>query len=554
MQKISGRPRCGKLQKIAIAVSGCCFAIGAQAAKIDAGSDWDINLDNSVQYTAGWRAQGMDPKIGNHVAFAQGDYKFKDEGDMVTNRIQDLIEFQGVYKGKMGFRTSAAVWKDFAYNDDANQNPAFGGLMGNAYNGGTYSGHTKKYYLQGGEMLDYFLFLNTDIAETPVHLKVGRLSQYWGNAFFFGFSNIGFSQSPIDFQKGFSQPGTEVKELFMPRKQIAASVDITPELSVAAQWFFEFRGNRYPESATYLGFFDPLFDGPNSWAGMPNDGMIRPKDNNKNFGVKVAWSPSWANADMGFYYRQFDEVDPWLTLLTPAGHLQGRYAEGTKLFGFSLEKSFGLASMGLEINHRRNTALNSAPLQVTDEGARGNLSNVILNTFVQLGSNPIWDTGIFLAEFSYTRLHSVTKNASLYNGVGTANCVNPTTGGAGSWRDGCSTKNQLAFAMLFEPQWLQVFPSIDISTPISLTTGLTGNAAYRAGAFYAEGSQIYSVGVKATYQSKTSLTLQYNGYHWRTGDTANNAFGLPAYNGFGGNGAVSLNDRAWLQLTLKTSF
>ncbi len=42
---------------------------------------------------------------------------------MVTNRIQDLIEFQGVYKGKIGFRTTASYWHDFAYSDSVHQTP-----------------------------------------------------------------------------------------------------------------------------------------------------------------------------------------------------------------------------------------------------------------------------------------------------------------------------------------------------------------------------------------------------------------------------------------------
>ena len=213
------RSRFKGLKQIALAVSGCCLVIGAEAAKLDAGSDWDLNFDNSVMYNAGWRAQDINPLIGNHIAFAQGDYKFAKKGDMVTDRIQDLIEFQGIYQGQMGFRMSASVWKDFAYNNKAEQNPALTPVIGNAYENGTYNGVVHKEYVQGGEMLDYFVFLNKDIGDTPMQLKAGRLTQYWGNAFFFGFTNIGYSQSPIDFQKGFAQPGTEVKELFLPRRQ-----------------------------------------------------------------------------------------------------------------------------------------------------------------------------------------------------------------------------------------------------------------------------------------------------------------------------------------------
>lgn len=540
--------------------ASCCFTMGgAQAFQIDAGPEWVLRLDNSIQYTAGWRAQKQDPAIANHFAYGSGDAKFPDRGDMVTNRIQDLIEFDGTYQRTKGFRLSASIWKDFAYDDKAHNSPALGGIS--SYRDNTYTDYTKRFFIQGGEILDAFVFLNTEVNDKPVYLKAGRLTQYWGNAFFFGFSNIAYSQHPIDYIKGFANPGSEVKELFLPRKQVLVAVDITPELSVAAQYFFEYRSNRYPESGTYLGFFDPLFNGPNTLplVGLPEGtlGIVEPKDNNRNWGVKVSWSPEVVGGDLGFYYRQFDEVDPWLAQLSPTGtKLQNPVNQKAKLFGISYERAFGLISTGFEVSHRRNTALNSTPfnvLPVGGEAAKGNLTNVIANTFVQLGTTPLWDTGILLAELSYTRLNKVTKNQNMYFGEGFAACAPPV-----DWRDGCSTKNSLAFAMLFEPQWLQVFPGIDISAPISWTVGLKGNPAYRASGFYGEQTNIYSAGIKFTYQQKTSLTFQYNGYNWRTHTIGPDPVsGQPVYlgnTGFGGIGAIGINDRGWFQATFKTSF
>ncbi len=548
------------LRRKAISPALLGLAVGAAspalAFRFNTPPEWDVNLDNSLQYTMGWRAQHQDSKIANHLFFSQGDYKFEDRGDMVTNRVQDLIEFQGVYKGTMGFRVSGSVWKDFAYDDEARQNPAYSGI--NAYTGGRYSNYTKRYFQQGGEVLDAFAFLNTKVGDVPVYAKVGRFSQYWGNAFFFGFSNIAYSQSPIDYIKGFSQPGSEVKELFLPRTQISLAADLAPNLSIAAQYFLEYRPNRYPEAGTYLGFFDILFDGPDNAGALPlpgTDHLVRPKDNNQNYGVKVSWAPEWAQGDLGFYFRQFDEVDPWPALVNPAsGRLQSTFAQKAKLVGLSYERSFGLVSTGFELSHRMDTALNSAGLAPSNEGARGRITNFIANALVQLGGTPLWDSGTLLAETSITHLHKVTSNEALYNGVGTANCSLNGTAAPGTWRDGCSTRNALAVAVLFSPQWLQVAPGIDLEMPVSYTWGVRGNPAYRAGSFYARDSKVYSIGIKGIYNAKTSLALQYNGYYWRPNGSAPNGFGGEAYAGFGGNGPVSLNDRGWVQLTLKTSF
>ncbi|MCL5733982.1 MAG: DUF1302 domain-containing protein, partial [Actinobacteria bacterium] len=541
---------------LAAAITAFLWVGIAQAYTFDAGPDWDINLDNSLQYSLGWRAQKMNDNIGNHLFFSQGDYKFSDRGDMVTNRIQDLMEFQVVRKKNLGFRVSGTAFKDFAYDDTAETNPnhpAFAAL--NSYDDGEYSDYTKDNFMQGAELLDAFVFANFDLGAMPTYLKVGRFTQYWGNAFFFGFSNIAYSQHPIDYIKGFSQPGSEVKELFLPRTQVLVTTELSPSLSVSGQYFFEYRPNRYPEAGTYLGFFDILFDGPQGAGALAgygiteNDGLVEPDNNNGNFGLGVSWSPQWAGGDLGFYYRQFDEVDPWAALINPKnGHLQDTFAERVKLYGITYEKSFGLISTGFEVNQRYDTALNTLALVPTDEGATGTITNYLANAFVQLGDSYLWDTGILLAEVTYTHLNEATGNEELYNGVG--------TGQGGSKWGGSSTRDAVAFAMLFSPQWLQVFPGVDFALPVSWTTGVYGNPAYRAGAFYAQGSHIYSVGLKATYASKHTVSLQYNGYYWRPSRVADNGLGagLDAYEGFGGNGPSSLNDRGWVQLQFKTSF
>ena len=619
-----GRP---SFAKAALAVSACFAASAAYALKLDTSSDWDMNFDNSVQWTMGWRAQKQDPKIANHPVFQSGDAKFSHVGDMVTNRIQDLIEFQGIFQKDMGFRVSASIWKDFNYTDTVRNNPLYGNNGFAAYTNNQYTNYTKHYFQQGGDWLDAFVFYNTKIKDIPVYGKLGRLTQYWGNAFFFGFSNIAYSQSPIDFDKAFTQPGSEVKELFLPRNQILLAADLTPELSVSAEYFLEYRQNLYPESGTYFGFFDVLYNGPKGTCrngnafyvdagappgvvngagcttnifgglGLTNMGAVGAPNNAHDYGLKMNWSPEWAGGDLGFYYRQLTEVDPFPLVnftapalvvrntnqVVPIGSLYNAPAQKVKLFGISYERTFGLISTGWELSHRRNTELQSSFVAGPDGlGALGNITNLIGNTFIQLGSTTIgdtklWDSGILLAEFSYTHLNSITHNYDQATIVGkrlqgnygpqvagNPQCalnntlLGPNAAVSGSKHETCGTKNSFAVAFLFIPQWLQAFPGIDIETPMSLTAGLYGNPAYRGGSFYDEGSYIYSLGIRGIYQQKTSLTLAYNGQYWRTGNTAwtGGAPGVGAayYAGYGGAGAPGVNDRGWVSLTLKTSF
>lgn len=553
--KKSNRSRCVQtIRTLALAVSGVFVGSPAHAFTFETGPEWRVNLDNTVQYTMGWRAEGRDQRIGNDPFFHQGEYSF-DRGDMVTNRLQDLIEFQAVYQDRLGFRLSGSVWKDWAYDSTPSGNPALLAQGMNVYPDGRFNGDAKRFHLQGGELLDAFAFVNGNVGNVPVYLKVGRLTQYWGNAFYFGFNNIAYGQSAVDNIKGFSQPGSEVKELFLPRAQILASAELTPEFSVAGQYFFEFDGNRYPEGGTYFGAADFLYKGPSRVPALEGalGGPVtagnehKPKNNNGNFGVKATWSPEWAGGDLGFYYRQLDDVHPWVLLdvnPTGGGSVNLRYAENVKLYGVSYERTFGKTSTAFEVSYRQDTALNTA-IGVSKKGASGDLLNVVANAFVQLGTTPFYDAGTFIAELAYTHLVNVTDNKHLFNGVGYAACA-----GKGK-RDGCATKDAFALWVSFEPQWLQALPSVDISMPMSYAWGVSGNPAYAAGGFYAENTGIYSIGLKALYAGKTSLTLAYNGLNWEPGHVTRGPVG-DIY--ASGNGAYALHNRDWVSLTLKTSF
>ncbi|MCX4149966.1 MULTISPECIES: DUF1302 domain-containing protein [Paraburkholderia] len=553
----NARGWCGG-KKLAVAASMMATTGVAHAYKFTTPPEWDLNLDTSLQYTVGMRAQGRDSNIGNGPFYAEGDYKF-DPGELVTNRVQGLFEFQGSYQKQAGFRVSASAWKDFAYSDSVATNPAFPPSF-LTYPSGEYSGDTKRYHIEGAELLDAFVFANPRVGSVPLYFKVGRFTQQWGNALFDSFGSISYSQHPVDFIKAFTQPGSEVKELFLPRTQIMATAEVNPQFSVSAQYFFEFRGNRYPQGGTYLGAADFLGTGPQSGgalagvAGGPVSAgnEIKPRNTNNNFGVKATWSPDWAGGDLGFYYRQFDEVQPWTLLDLNAnggGFLHESYAQNVKLLGLSFERAFGNVSTGFETSYRKDTALNSAltngiPGVPTTAGARGDVVSAIANAFIQLGSTPLWDAGVLLAEISYTNLLKVTDNASMFNGVGYAACTTNS-----KW-DGCATKHAVSMSISFEPQWLQAFPNINLSMPMSLSTGIYGNAAYAAGS--AQGSSVYSIGVKATAPRGSTVTLQYNGYHSRANQKSN----LPGVGQFysSGNGPIALNDKGWVQLTFKTSF
>jgi hypothetical protein len=538
--------------------------MSAYAFEFDLGPDVAGRWDNTIQYIVGVRAGGIDPGIGNNPIFNESDYKFGHAGSIVTNRVSDLTEFNLSYRQTYGFRVSASLFKDFAYTDSVHFNPNFAApgfpysALG-SYAGNRYSSYTRSYYVNGTQLLDAFAYGSFEVGGHLTSIKLGRLTQLWGPAIFFGDQAISYAQNPVDGIKGSAAPGSTLKEVALPRAQLYVQTEVTPQLTLAAQYFFEFEHNLLPEGGTYLGLSDFLFNGPSQLLGaIPHGNDFKPKNVNNNFGVRATWSPDFlAGGSLGFYYRRLDEAQPWVLFgqdpSTGATNYHLSYNEGTQLFGVSAELGIGVVSSGFEVSYRHNTALNSAtgPLP-TDlsghSGARGDTINMIANALVPLGKTPLYDSGTLTAEVAFTQRVGSIQNAALYNGTG--NSLACPTGN--KW-NGCSTNNSVVAAMQFDPQWLQVFPGVDIDMPIFVMYGIFGNTPSLTTTIGNQGSLIYTVGVHARVHNQYNITLQYNGYHSHTSGSTRFGPGGPSYYA-SGNGPYMWNDKPWISLTLQTTF
>jgi hypothetical protein len=572
MFRTTHQPRAmrGRLRLTTVAgLISAIMPIYAHAYKFNTSPDWDVNWDNTFSYNLGMRTQGIDPMIGNNPQFDDGDYKFRHAGDIVTNRVTVLSEFSAAYQGFIGFKLSGSAWKDFAYGSGDNTNPGMyaPGLPYRSlqsYANGHYGSYTNRYYVQGAQLLDGFAFYNTEIGGKAIYLKAGQFTEYWGNSLFFPFAGISYAQSAIDGIKAYTVPGTSAKELALPRPQISVTAQITPEVALSAQYALGWYANRLPTGGTYYGPVDSVASGPTNLflAAVPSPaGFVpvmatqaspnTPPQVDNNFGFKLSWTPSFLQGGaMGFYYRRLDESQPWVLGSNFKGRLPSNYVltynRGAQLLGYSLDQTIGSVSTGFEASWRHNTALNTTSL--SPAGAKGDVLNIVANAMVPLSRSPLWDTGTFTAELGYTHLLSVRQNPQFYNGIGSGyGC-----GANGNKWNGCSTNDYVGLAFLFQPQWLQVFPGVDLSMPISDTIGLYGNSAINGPAPQGQGTHTYSIGLQANIRQRTTVTLSYIGYFAHVNTTAKTPLGAP-YNATG-NGLISLNDRPWVSLVVQSSF
>lgn len=566
--QISTRSRFLKSRSSSLAILAVmALGVGAHPARaytFNTSPDWDVEFDNNVSYGLGIRAQPINHKIGNIPVQQNNEYKFQKIGDVTSNRFDLASELSVAYQNNYGADVSVAAWKDFAYNGGPGVNPGnyAPGVPYSAVSSanGRYSSYDQRFYNLGGELDNAFAFANGTIGTMPVSFKVGRFTEYWGNALFSGFQAISYGQSPIDIIKAVGAPGSEVKDLFMPRGQATAHLQATPDLTLGAQYQFEWRYNRFPEGGTFLGVADPFFNGPETVEGLYHRGDdYTPPNVNGNFGVEALYSPDWLNGTVGGYIRQFDDPTAYSPGELDVVNTQGgqptyhqAYAQHVRLYGLSLDHNIGTLATAFEGSVRTNTGLNSVPLNpaelATDpagrDGARGSTFNFVANFIAALTPTPLWQTGQLVGEVAYTHLLGISHGKQYY--AGRANC--------GSEVQGCSTDNEANINILFDPQWLQVFPGVDLDAPMNVNAGIWGNGQTLAlgGTGDQAGSYAFSIGVHALIKQLYNVKLDYSGYISPTAATTKTPSGLTIYSG--GSGEYMWNDKGQIQLTLSTAF
>lgn len=307
------------LRTVALAAALC--AIGAaQASELETGNpDLVVRFDNTIKYNYGYRVSKQNESILKSVNFDDGDRNF-DKGT-VSNRLDLLSEFDVVFQKQFGFRVSAAAWGDKAPSKLDNTNPASSNHLENGKPAVGLSPYAKRYH-QGvsGEVLDAFVFGSFELGDMPVNVKLGQHTLYWGESLISPIHGINYGQSAIDLIKGYAVPGSEAKELFLPRQALSTQFSPTNQLSFAAQYFFNYKPARLPESGSFLGFYDYAFQGAESFnlSGLGLPAAVKIADalpaQKGDFGLAARWSPDWLDGTVGAYLRRTADLMPQANL------------------------------------------------------------------------------------------------------------------------------------------------------------------------------------------------------------------------------------------------
>ena len=544
-----------------------------------------LRLDLTPKYSMGYRLKNPSPAlVAFNPAVDPGTIN-EDDGDnnfgrgLISNRLDLLGEFDLSAKN-FGARISANGWHDSAYlhandNRGAQVVGAPPGVIVPTAN--TYPNQAANEFLpatrhqhgQGSELLDAFAYLKGDIGGMKGTVRIGKHTLQWGESLFFGQNGSATAQGPVDVAKIVSVPGWQFKEVLLPVEQVSGSLQVAEGLSLGAYYQFKWRPSKIPGVGSYFSNQDYVGTGTVNFGVDANgnpiqlsydaDKDLRPKDSGQG-GVQLRWSPTGSDYEFGLYAARYHDKTPAVPVFDfVSGNVHLAYAQAIKTLGASVTSSLGQLNWALEGSVRWNAPLTSDPavlglgpiLSCGNSGdapcyAVGNTAHLQLSGIYVLQPNALWGGGAVVGELADNHRLKVTKDIF---------AIGPNGSSAGlGGLDPNTTRGAWAYRMIFEPQYFQVLPGLDLSVPIGLGVNFGGrSSAIFNFAGGASNAGDYSIGLKGKYQNAWNVQLAWTDYFGAAKTFTENLVagsGAPRQLSF----AQSLKDRGYLTFSVSRTF
>lgn len=545
-----------------------------------------VRLDLTPKYSLGYRLKNPSAALTRlDVAVDPGTVN-EDDGDhnfrrgLISNRL-DLLAELDVSTKNFGGRISANAWRDAIYlkRNDYGGTELFadgvplGPVVSTANNNpgqepNEFLPATRRQHGQGSEWLDAFVYAKGEIGGKRATVRLGKHTLQWGESLFFGQNGIANAQGPVDVAKILSVPGWQFKEVLLPVEQVSGSLQLADGLSLGAYYQFKWRPSKIPGVGSYFSNQDYVGTGVVNFGVDANGAPVllpydrsrdlRPKDSGQG-GVQLRWSPADSDYQFGVYLAQYHDKTPAVPVFDFVnGNVHLAYAQNVRTLGASVTASVGQLNWALEGSVRTNAPLAADPAvlglgPILACGGKddpcypvGRTAHLQLSGIYVLQPGPLWGGGALVGELAWNRTLKVTKDIFAIGPGGT----NAGLGGL----DPNTTKDAWALRFIFEPQYFQVLPGLDLSLPV----GVGWNFGGRSSAIFnfaggASKAGDISIGVKGKYQNAWNVSLtatDYFGPEKTFTETLVPGAGAPRQLTY----AQTLKDRAHLAFSLSRTF
>lgn len=476
-------------------VAGCLGLLvcsNADALQFDLGPQTSLSMTTTLSYTLGYRVQDQKNEILNNPNADDGDRAFD---GLFQNELDGITELSLRYRDKYGLFVRGEAYYDEAY--DHSDNNSFATSNTPTVPANAYTHYTRHTHGQDARLLDAFVYGTFDLGPTYLNLRAGRQVVQWGESLFL--QGIATAQGPVDATKS-HKPSTEVKEVLLPVGQVLAQWDLTPNLSSAAYYQWQWSATRRDGSGSYFSTSD-LIGGNRDphvlLASVPGVGVVpvatRGRDSRPHgpqYGFNLHYTvPALNYTDFGAYYVRYNDHNPSVITDLSSQNYYVKYFDDIDLYGLSYSTTFGRVQTGGEATLRKGRPVRDDNGQtVRADEVQVQTSAIINLPFHLLGEQITTFTGEMGVNTITDRSSSRLQN----------------------------DKTAAGYQAQLSLSYTNVMPSLDLTVPFTIKQGVYNNSSI-PGSFNSGNLQL-QIGANFVYQNDWEFGLSYVNYRGDVSD------------------------------------
>lgn len=285
----------------------------------------------------------------------QGNLNYK-RGDAFTTYLKGNHELLLKFPDSWKFFTRVNWVKDFTATRDSGY--VSGGNQPGMASGSHYPGGADKDLSFKARLLDFWVSKEFDLGGQQARVRVGNQVISWGESLFLP---GGINQTnPMDIMR-LSQPGTQLKEVFLPSPIASFATGLGHGFNVEAYVQAGWNQNYFPPLGSYwnTGTIGLGSDRYGMWSAETH-GMTK----GGQFGAALKYQPIGTEMNFGLYAMRYHDKAPSFSYADPANALgaQFKYLPDRTLFGVSTNFPLGDWAIGAELSYRPKDAVSLNPL------------------------------------------------------------------------------------------------------------------------------------------------------------------------------------------------
>lgn len=199
-------------------------------------------------------------------------------------------------------------------------------------------------------LLDLWVSKTFHFGDQQARIRAGNQVISWGESLFLpGGIN---STNAVDVMR-LSQPGTQLKEVFLPAPIVSVASGLGGGVNVEAYVQTRWNGNYMPPTGSYWSNANGLGKGHDAY-GLAE---VRPKKSGQ-WGLAVRYQPGDTQLNLGAYAMNYHDKGPNFSLNADGNGAVGwAFAENRRLYGVSANLPLGDWAIGTELSYRPKDAV-----------------------------------------------------------------------------------------------------------------------------------------------------------------------------------------------------